>query len=53
MERTTAFSAAACAQAIALGKARPGVHRLEESVEPHWFVEALGRRGIAVRVQRD
>lgn len=52
MERTTAFSAAACAQAIAIGRAKPGEHCLEQSVDARWFVEALGQRGIAVRVRR-
>lgn len=51
MERTTAFSAAACAEAVALGKARPGLP-LELAVDPRWFVEALERRGIRVEIER-
>lgn len=49
MERTTAFSATACAHAAATGRALPG-QPLEASVDPRWFVEALRERGIAVRV---
>jgi lysine 6-dehydrogenase len=50
MERTTAFSATACAHAIAEGKARTGAFPLEESIDTEWFITALQKRGIAVKV---
>lgn len=48
MERTTAFSAAIIASALAAGSFDPGVQFLERSVDPDWLVLELGRRGIRV-----
>jgi lysine 6-dehydrogenase len=50
MERTTAFSAAACAALVAAGEVPPGVRPLELAVDPRRFVTALRERGIAVGI---
>lgn len=53
MERTTAYSAAACAHLVAVGTVPPGPGPLEARVDPRAFLEALGRRGIEVEVERE
>jgi lysine 6-dehydrogenase len=50
MERTTAWSATACAQAVAEGRVEPGPRPLELAIEPRAYVAELARRGIEVDV---
>lgn len=52
MERTTAYSAAACAHLIANGSVKPGPQPLELAVDPELFLKALGERGIKVQVNQ-
>jgi lysine 6-dehydrogenase len=51
MERTTAFSAAACAALVAKGQVPPGVRPLELAVDPRAFVLALAERGLPIEVR--
>lgn len=51
MERTTAFSAAACAALVARGAVPPGVRPLELAVDPRQFLAALAERGLPVRIR--
>ncbi|MGB3975153.1 MAG: saccharopine dehydrogenase C-terminal domain-containing protein [bacterium] len=48
MARTTAFSAAIIAEALASGVLGSGVHYLERSVDPDWFVEEMAKRSLHV-----
>jgi lysine 6-dehydrogenase len=48
MERTTAFSAAIIAEALAAGMLGPGVHYLERAVDPDWFVAEMAKRALHV-----
>jgi lysine 6-dehydrogenase len=50
MERCTAFSATACAHAVATGEVSPGPRPLESAVEPRSHVSALRKRGLDVTV---
>lgn len=53
MERTTAFSATACAAMVARGDAVVGPGTLETAIDPHIFLRELGTRGIEVTIERD
>lgn len=50
MERTTAYSATACAYLVAKGKVQPGLP-LELGVDPEMYLTALGDRGISVQTK--
>lgn len=52
MERSTAYSAAACAHLIAAGKVPHGPQPLELAVDPELYLQALQARGISVRVHQ-
>jgi lysine 6-dehydrogenase len=53
MERTTAFSATACAAMVARGDAVVGPGTLETAIDPHTFLRELATRGIEVAIERD
>lgn len=48
MARTTAFSAAIVAEALATGILGAGVHYLERSIDPDWFVDEMAKRSLHV-----
>lgn len=50
MERTTAWSATACAHAVATGAVAPGPNTLERAIDPRAYVRALIHRGIGVSI---
>lgn len=50
MERTTAYSATACAHLVARGDVQPGPRSLELAVDPEAYLEALRARGIRVEI---
>jgi len=52
MERTTAFSATACAAMVARGDVKPGPGPLERAIDPVLFLEELATRGLAVEIER-
>lgn len=51
MERTTAWSATACAHAVAEGVVEPGPRPLEQAIDPHDYVRRLVQRDILVTVE--
>ncbi|MEZ5976883.1 MAG: saccharopine dehydrogenase C-terminal domain-containing protein [Planctomycetota bacterium] len=53
MERTTAFSATACAAMVARGDVKLGPGPLETAIDPHVFLDELAERGIEVQVRED
>ncbi|MFT6363294.1 MAG: lysine 6-dehydrogenase [Planctomycetota bacterium] len=50
MERSTAYSATACLYGVLIGKTKIGAGPIEEAVDTSWYLEALGQRGIQVKV---
>jgi lysine 6-dehydrogenase len=52
MERTTAFSATACAAMVARGEARIGPGPLETAIDPILFLSELEERGLTVEIDR-
>ncbi|QDU68596.1 saccharopine dehydrogenase family protein [Engelhardtia mirabilis] len=50
MERTTAWSATACAVAVATGEVAPGPRPLEQAMDPHSYLRALRLRGFEIQV---
>jgi len=50
MERTTAYSATACAHLVARGEVKLGPGPLESVIDPETFLVALRARGIRADV---